>query len=322
MIQGLFLPGDIQRRSRHLRAFARFVLGLAAAAAPCRVHAQDRTTSVELKPKQTQTLPITLEDGQIAQVHLHINGGLITVRANLAGKNDRPLWRIDLGRGTQLPYIVGGSGAGQYLLELSSLEQEKLAHVSVQIDPPMPADHHSIDLRDAEEALANADLVRSRAKAAIPGLDAIKTYDQALALATKLGDTPLVRLILTQKARFLIFRQNKFAEAQGLLEQAVALPPADDAAQQALAWKTLSTVRYDLGQYISAIKAGITAVDLYRTTGDVYWQGIVLGNLASDYSELGQGEEALKAANEALRDAEQEHDAAGVVFCLAEVANL
>ena len=204
----------------------------------------------------------------------------------------------------------------------SLLEQEKLAHVSVQIDPPAPADQRSIDLRDAEEALANADLVRSRAKAAIPGLDAIKTYDQALVLAAKLNDTPLMRLILTQKARYLIFRQSKFAEAQALLAQAVALPPADDPAQQALAWKTLSTVRYDLGQYVSAIQAGATAEDLYRTTGDVYWQGIVLGNLASDYAELGQGDEALKAAKEALRDAEQEHDAAGVVFCLAEVANL
>jgi tetratricopeptide (TPR) repeat protein len=284
--------------------------------------AEAAPTSLELKPKQVQSLPITLAEGQIAQVHLNLQGGLIQVRASLAGKNTRALWRVDLGRGARLTYIVGGYGKGQYTLELSSLEQEKPAHLIVEIDAPTPADQASIDLRDAEEALANADLVRSHAKTALPGLDAIKSYDQALALATGRGNTPLMRLALTQKARFLIFRQNKFAEARTLLEQAVALPSASDTAQQALAWKTLSTVRYDLGEYLSAIKASTISLDLYRTTGDLYWQGIVLGNLSSDYEELGQGDEALTAATEALHDAEQEHDPAGVVYCLAQVANL
>jgi tetratricopeptide (TPR) repeat protein len=219
-------------------------------------------------------------------------------------------------------YIVGGSGQGQYSLELSSLEQEKLARVSVAIDPPTPPDAASIDLRDAEDALANAELVRNHAKSARPGLDAVKSYDQALALATKHNNTPLIRLVLTQKARFLIFRQNKFADARVLLEQATTLPPAGDVAQQALAWKTLSTVRYDLGEYLSAIKASMSSLDLYRKTGDLYWQGIVLGNLFSDYEELGQADDALGAAKEALHDAEQERDPAGVIYCLAQVANL
>ncbi len=229
-----------------------------------------------------------------------------------------------MGRGARLTYIVGGFGQGNYGLELSSLEQEKLARVSVEIDPPTPADQAATDLQNAEDALANADLVRNRAKSAIAGLDATKSYDDALVLATKLGNTPLTRLILTQKARFFIFRQSKFADARALLERAVALPSAGDVAQQGapLAWKTLSTVRYDLGEYLSAIQAGMTSLHLYRDTGDLYWQGIVLGNLSSVYAELGQADEALSTAKEALHDAEQEHDAAGVVYCLAQVADL
>jgi CHAT domain-containing protein len=285
-------------------------------------HAQTRSIPVDLKPKQTQTIPIPLQEGELARVHLHLHGGLVVVSASLAGKNDRPLWRIDLGRDAHLLYIVGGSGKGTYNLQLTSIEQEKLATLSVEIDPSTPADQHSIDLRDAEDALANADLVRSRAKSAIPGLDAARTYDRALTLATRLDNIPLQRLILTQKARLLIFRQNKFEEAHTLLDQAVALPPAGDEPQQALAWKTLATVRYDLGQYLAAIQANANALNLYRTTGDVYWQGIVLGNLSSNYAELGQGDKALTAAKEALNDAEQEHDAAGVVYCLAQVAEL
>ena len=319
MFQGLFLPAKIRRRRINRPVFA---LTLVTGTALCTVQAQQPSISVELKPKQTQTLPIALEKDQVVRVRLHVDSGLMGIRASLPGATERPTWKIDMGRGTQVTYIVGGSSQGQYTLELSSLEQEKLVRASVAIDQPAPVDQAAIDLRDAIDALANADLVRNHAKSALPGLDAVKGYDQALALATKLDDKPLMRLILTQKARFLIFRQNKFEDAHALLELAVALPSAQDNAQQALAWKTLSTVRYDLGQYVSAIKAGMTSLDLYRTTGDFYWQGIVLGNLASDYEELGQADEALIAAKEALGDAEQEHDPAGVVYCLAQVANL
>jgi CHAT domain-containing protein len=322
MFHSFFLPDDVRRRRKIRPRIGAVALAIVSGVALCSGHAEDRITSVDLKPNQAQTFPIALKKDQLARVHLHIEGGLLKVRAISPGKDDRALWRIDLGRGANITYIVGGSGDGEYNLELSSLEQEKLAHVSVEIDPPVSADAGLTDLRDAEEALANADLVRTHAKTARPGLDAIKSYDQALALATRLGNTPLMRLVLTQKARFLIFRQNKFADARVLLEQAVALPPADDPAQQALAWKTLSSVRYDLGEYLSAIKASMTSLDLYRTTGDLYWQGIVLGNLSSDYEELGQADDALATAKEALHDAELEHDPAGVVYCLAQVANL
>ena len=322
MFQGRFLPGVRQRRRKNPRRIRAFALILFAVAALRSFYAEGPSTSVELKPKQNQILPVPLEKGQVARVRLKVETGLIGIRAVLPGTKDRPVWKIDMGRGAQVSYIVGSSGEGQYGLELSSLEQEKLARVTVEIDRPTPADKDSIDLRDAEDALANAELVRSHARSALPGLDAVKSYDQALILATRLNNTPLMRLVLTQKARFLIFRQSKFEDAQALLEQAVALPPADDAPQLALAWKTLSTVRYDLGAYFAAIKASMTSLDLYRATGDLYWQGIVLGNLSSDYAELGQADEALAAAKEALHDAEQEQDAAGVVYCLAQVADL
>src|SRR5207247_1629568 len=98
------------------------------------------------------------------------------------------------------------------------------------------------------------------------------------------------------KARYFIFSRSRFDDANALLEQAVVLPPADDVPQQALAWKTLSSVRYDLGKYQPAIAAGLYALDLYRQTHDLYWQGIVLGNLSSVYAEMGRAADALSAA--------------------------
>jgi CHAT domain-containing protein len=317
-----FTDGVTPRRGKSRSATSTPVLAIMIAAISCKVWAQTSTVPVELKPKQTQTFVIPLEKGQLAQVNLVLQGGIVAVTASSPDGKDRPLWPIDVGRGASFTYIVGGSDSGNYTLKVISYEREKLAELSVAIESPAPANQALLVLRDCEDALANAELLRRHWPGAPAGMDALKTYDQAFALASKLDNTPLKRLILTQKARFLIFRQNKFADAQLLLEQAVALRPADDAPEQALAWKTLSTVRYDLGEYQPAIEASVAALDLYRKTGDRYWQGIVLGNLSSDYAEIGQNTEALATAEEALLDAKEEHDPAGVVYCLSQLADL
>jgi tetratricopeptide (TPR) repeat protein len=90
----------------------------------------------------------------------------------------------------------------------------------------------------------------------------------------------------------------------------------------ALTYKTLSTVNNFLGGLPAAATSAEQSLALYRKTGDVYWQGIVLGNLISTYGDMGRETEAIAAGREALADAEQTQDMAGVVFCLAELATL
>ncbi len=288
----------------------------------CAGRAQSRAASLELKPKETRTLPIWLADNQIARVDLHLEGGILGVSAVAPDGKQRPLWLIDLGRGAGLTYIVGGAAAGDYSFTVTSFEKQRAAKVSVTVEPAERPDQASLSLRDAEDDLANAELVRRHWPSAAPGLNAASTFDKAFDEASRLDDLPLQRLILTQKARLWIFGQSRFADARTLLEQAVAIPSAGDAAEQALAWKTLSTARYDLGDYRGAIQASHSALDLYRQTGDRYWQGIVLGNLSSVYAELGRRVDALSAAQEALEDAREEYDPAGLVYSLSELANL
>jgi hypothetical protein len=321
-----FLPGILPGIARWLRPVREgrsaialvFMAGVALGSGL----AQTRTVSFQLKPKQPQTLVVPLEKNQTVLVHLHLQGGIIGVAEKAPDGSSRPMWQIDLGRGAALTYGMGGSNPGNYTLEITSFERERLAEVSVEIDASAPVSQSSTDLRDAEDLLANAEMIRRHWPGAPAKVDANQLYDRALTLAAKLADTPLKRLILTQKARYLLFGQNNFTGAEALLEQAVALPPADDAAQQALAWKTLSSVRYDLGKYQPAIKAGLSARDLYRQTGDLYWQGIVLGNLSSVYGEIGQNADALATAQEALKDAQEERDTAGIVYCLSQLAGL
>ena len=260
-----FTDGITLRRGKSRWAMSTPALAIVIVAISCAGSAQTGTVPVELKPKQTQTFVIPLEKDQLSQVQLSLQGGIVALTAASPNGKERPLWPIDVGRGASFTYIVGGSDSGTYTLKITSHEQQKLAELSVTIDSPSTANQRLLDLRDCEDALANAEMLRRHWPGAPAGQDALKTYDQAFALASKpadAGNTPLKRLILTQKARFLIFRQNKFADARPLLERAVALPPTDDAPEQALAWKTLSTVRYDLGEYQpGAIQANVAALD-------------------------------------------------------------
>jgi tetratricopeptide (TPR) repeat protein len=299
-------------------------IGLVILAATFAAHAlaETHTTSLELQPRQPETLSISLKVGEVACVKLRLKRGILGVRAISPEAHGRPLWLIDLGRGALLTYVVGGKTAGTYVLEITSYERAKVAELSVEVDAPSPADTSSMELTEAEDNLANAELIRRHWPTAPTGEDAIQLYDRALTASVNSKETLLQRLILTQKARYLIFGRNQFSAAKGVLQQAISLPLTEDLPEQALTWKTMSTVLYDLGEYQPAIEAGLSALKLYRQEGDVYWQGIVLGNLSSVYAELGRGAEALEAAREALRDAQEERDSAGIVYCLSQLAGL
>jgi len=283
---------------------------------------QSSSKTIRLAPKESETIPISLEKGQVARFLLRLEGGIIAVASTSPSGANRPLWPIDLGRGAALPYVVGGEEAGQYHMTIRSYERERIAQLTVTIEDTEPLGPAALQLQEAEDDLANAELARRRWAGAPANLNAAAAFRTAFNLARELGDVPLQRLALTQEARLMLFSKGEFEGASSLLEQATAIAPADNPSTQALAWKTLSTARYDLGQFAGAIQAGNMALDLYRQTGDKYWQGVVLGNLSSVYSELGQLRDAISMGNEALVDAKLEHDPAGVVYCLSQLAGL
>lgn len=288
----------------------------------CPALAQSTPTSLQLAPKESQTINVALGKGQIALVSLRLEGGIIAVSSAGPSGDKHPLWPIDLGRGASLSYVIGGGEAGDYHLTVVSYERQRSARLTMTIGQAEPADPVALKLREVEDDIANAELARRHWSSASPNLNPAATFHDAFNLARELNNTSLERLALTQEARLMIFSMGEFDGARVMLEQATALVPADDAAIQALAWKTLSTARYDLGDFRGAIQASDAALKLYRETGDRYWQGIVLGNMSSVYSELGQPRDAVSAAKEALDDAKLEQDPAGVVYCLSQLASL
>jgi CHAT domain-containing protein len=208
------------------------------------------------------------------------------------------------------------------VLNLSSLESARSSELEVTISSRPPPSIDLTTLREAEQALITADLARRHWEGAPTPKIAEAKYSRAIELATQLHDVPLLRLALTQKARFLLFEKSRFPESRTLLQQAIDLPSANDDAQQAIAFKTLASTEDFLGNYDLSINAGERALELYRQTGDIYWQGIVLGNLASAYQESGRSSEAATAIRQALADAETTQDAAGVVYCLSQLAEI
>ncbi len=303
-------------RKRGLTLFLCAVLG------PTLSFAQARNVSLELTSHESKSVELALAENVASPVQVRLEGGIVGVTATGPRGEKRPLWVIDLGRGATLLYPVGGAAAGNYTITVTSYERERLAHVTLNLPDPVRSDEKLLKLRTLEDDLANAELVRRHWPNAVPGLDAQQAFERASEEAERLDMVPLERLALTQEARLLMFAKGQYLPARTLLEKAVKLPPADDDAIQALMWKTLSSVQYDLGEFRAAIDDGERASALYRKTNDLYWQGIVLGNLAADYSELGLEDEALAAVRKALDDAKEEHDPAGLVYCLGQLAGL
>jgi CHAT domain-containing protein/tetratricopeptide (TPR) repeat protein len=266
---------------------------------------------------QKQTIEIAAGPGDIELFQLQLKGGLIAVESA-----DAPRRVLDLGCGGRLLYAVRSSDDGVARIELTSAEQARLALVTVLDVTGARTEEERQHLRTAGIAFAQADFARRRQPGALDAPGALLAYDLAASEAEAAHDVSLARWAMTQKARYLIYQKSSFADTRSLLVRAAAMPDDNDAATQALTYKTLSSTEYYLGNLQASIDAAERSLTLYRKTGDVYWQGIVLGNLIASYGEAGRDDDAIAAGREALADSEQTKDTAGVVFSLTELGNL
>ncbi len=273
--------------------------------------------SIALSPGQRQILEIRGEANGLAVIEVRLEGGLVALQSP-----DAPKRLLDLGRGGHAIFAVPVSAEGTAALELSSAEQRREARVTVSDVTSNHTREEQEHLHVATVAFARADSARRHQAGAPDAVTALREYDRAASEAEAAQDISFVRWAMIQKARFLIYQQSTFVEARDLLLRAAVLPLDRDEATLALTYKTLSTVNNFLGDLPAAATSAEQSLAFYRKTGDVYWQGIVLGNLISTYGDMGREAEAIAAGREALSDAEQTQDMAGVVFCLTELASL
>ena len=115
---------------------------------------------------------------------------------------------------------------------------------------------------------------------------------------------------------------EQYAEARATAEAALTATCDDDFAEQAQALKTLGMAAAYEGDFSASGVAAEGALHLYEKTGDLRYQGIVLGNLSAVYMQLGETDRALAAAHGALKAAEDTADSQGVVFSRKSIADI
>jgi tetratricopeptide (TPR) repeat protein len=113
---------------------------------------------------------------------------------------------------------------------------------------------------------------------------------------------------------------GKYAQARTEAEAALAPSCEGDLAERAQAQKTVGMAAAYEGDLTASADAAERALALYQETGDLRYQGIVLGNLSEVYMELGATDRALAAANGALAAAQATGDRRGIVFCRKSIA--
>ena len=199
----------------------------------------------------------------------------------------------------RIPFISPQSG--NYELEIR-LARPSSEVVRITLAASRPATASDRDVVAAYDALARAEALR-RASASDSAPKTISAYDQAIQLAQKIGDMRLRQKALIGKTRVYLYKLGDYTAALKTAEEARALmgnragsPPQSDLATDAATWKVLSSAYYFLARYPEMIDATNRSLAIYASLGDLYWEGILEGNIASVYAEIGEMQLALAAA--------------------------
>ena len=223
----------------------------------------------------------------------------------------------------RIPFISPQSGIYELEIHLARPSSEA---VRITLAASRPAAGSDRDVVAAYDALAHAeDLRRGSASDSAP--KAISAYDRAIRLAQEIRDIHLRQEDLIGKARVYIYKLGDYTaalktaeEARALMENRAGRPPQTDLATNAATWKVLSSAYYFLARYPEMIDATNRSLAVYIKLDDLYWQGILEGNIASVYAETGDMQHALSSAEGALAIAGKLSDDDGISFSQATIA--
>ena len=223
----------------------------------------------------------------------------------------------------RIPFI--STQSGDYELEIH-LARPSFEAVRITLAASRPAAASDRDVVAAYDALARAEDLR-RAAAADTAPKAIASYDQAIQLARETGDPDLQQKALIGKARVYLYKLGDYTtalktavQARDLMGNRAGGAPQSDLATDAATWKVLSSAYYFLARYPEMIDATNSSLALYFKLDDLYWQGILQGNIASVYAETGDMQHALSSAEQALAIARKLSDDDGISFSQATIA--
>lgn len=280
---------------------------------------------IDLAPGDTFTL--SLDTPSLYSTDFHLTQIEGAVEAQLTTPDhERITLRGDSGRSSRIDYVLSVDNMSErWTLTLASTRADRAATVQVAADSPQPTTPALTARRHALQSFSEAEQLRrisgsfeGGTAADDPAID--ERYAQALTAAE--GDGCLGVRINTGRARHH-FAQGRYREARQAAEAALLLHCDDGLAgdaERAAALRTRGAARGYLGDFSGAIADQTEALALYRRTGDLAYQALVLGNLSANHRALGDTERALSTADEALATAERAGDARRAVFVQESIA--
>ena len=276
----------------------------------------------QLKPNQRETFLLDTE----ARTHLAISfeqsQEMLSVIWSSAGQTRHVARTNDAGLKSAIRFAIVSGEQAQQSFEISCLHLHLPCAGIITVSPATPASDADAKFAEQEESLAEAEDIRRHGdRSTWPS--ALEKFRHTAEFFQAIDNGTLQRAALNGKARLLLY---KFSDYRGAHDAALAATQVETGEQdlqgQGLAWKTLSSSEYFLGDYAAGIQAAQNAISIYKKTGDDYWQGILLGNLAYTYRETGDTADALESSEQALAIARRIQDKFGVAFNLEALATV
>jgi CHAT domain-containing protein/tetratricopeptide (TPR) repeat protein len=273
-----------------------------------------------LPPTGQEDFLFRLKAGDYADVSVAQSEGLLwAVLSDPAGTKHTP-HLLDAGKGSVIEIPVIAAKDGLYSVRVTVSVPEPGCSGLIMISAAHPVAPPDRQFTQAQNLFARAEWIRKTGNRETWG-QGVHDYNVAITVARSIHNWKLLRAALTGKSRILIYRMDDYPGGHQVAGQALAVPlGGEDLPGEALAWKTFASVEYYLGNYHASIAASRKALALYKLTGDRYWQGITVGNLAYMYREIGDTEDALAAGQQALEIARSIGDLTGVDFGLDTLA--
>ena len=276
----------------------------------------------QLNPNQRETFLLDTEPRTHLEISFEQPQEMLNVIWSSAGQTKHVPRTNDAGLRSVIRFSIVSGERAQQSFEVSCLHVHLPCVGLVMVSPARPASDADERLAEQEESLAEAEDIRRHGDRSI-WPSALEKFRCADEFFQTIGDGTHRRAALNGEARLLLYR---FSDYRGARDAALASTQVDtdeqDLQGQGLAWKTLSSAEYFLGDYAAGIQAAQKAIALYTKTGDDYWQGILLGNLAYTYREIGDTAHALESSEQALAIARRIQDKFGVAFNLEALATV
>lgn len=317
-----------QRLTIALAVLGAAVLIPAASGAAPAFAAGSRSQIHKLEPGETEDISVPLQEHQAADITVEQLSGRVILDWRDAAGREAPFRFTQDGAHGRIRATLVAARPGVWTISIAPRDTRPIEY-RLRLGRARPARARDVARAAAQDALARAErlriALRAQAGDKVAPADAVhiqgvtgtavtdgSLYAQALRRWRKLGDGCGIRATFNGLAH-LQSALGQYSAARDSVESALRAPCAD-LPSRAHSLLLLQSVQIWLGNLDGTIEAGRRALALYRATGDVDHEGMVLANSSGAYFEEGLTSRAVQLIRRALAFSRAAGDRRAVIF--------